>query len=68
MCIAYHLRPVGFVEFDITEAVRNWQSGDPNYGLLLLATNENTLGRGIRFFSKESGDSNRHAFVNVLCN
>ena len=53
--------------FDITEALRNWQSGDPNYGVLLLATNENTLGRGIRFYSNASGNSRQHAFVHVLC-
>ena len=28
------------MEFDITEAMRNWQNGDPNYGVLLMATNE----------------------------
>ena len=64
LCI---VRPAGFLEFDITEAMRNWQSGDPNYGVLLLATNENTLGRGIRFFSNAYGDSGKHALVNVLC-
>ncbi|CAI8017849.1 hypothetical protein GBAR_LOCUS10769 [Geodia barretti] len=63
----YTSRPAGFIEFDITEALRNWQSGDPNYGVLLLATNENALGRGIRFYSNARGNSQQHAFVNVLC-
>ncbi|CAI8044472.1 hypothetical protein GBAR_LOCUS24667, partial [Geodia barretti] len=63
----YTSRPAGFIEFDITEALRNWQSGDPNYGVLLLATNEKALGRDIRFYSKASRNSQQHAFVNVLC-
>ena len=57
-----------FIEFDITEAVRNWKSGDPNYGLLLMATNENTNGRDIRFASNGNSNENQHAYVNVLCN
>ena len=61
------LRPAGFIEFDITEALRNWKSGDPNYGVLLLATNENALGRSIRFYSNARVNSEQHAFVNVLC-
>ena len=60
-------RPAGFVEFDITEAMRNWQYGDPNYGVLLMATNEDEEGRGLRFASNTSSDSSRHAFVRVLC-
>ena len=60
-------RPSGFVEIDITRAMRNWQRGDPNYGVVLLATNERDAGRDIRFYSNASGDSKKHAFVNVLC-
>jgi hypothetical protein len=60
-------RPAGFVEFDITEAVRNWKSGDPNYGVLLLATNEDALGRDTRFVSKTDSNTSKHAYVNVLC-
>ena len=56
------------MEFDITEAMRNWQNGDPNYGVLLRATNENALGRDIRFYSNAETDTSRHAYVNVLCN
>ena len=62
-----YLRPFGFMEFDITEAMRNWRNGDPNYGVLLMATNENDLGRSIRFYSNAETDTTRHAFVNVLC-
>ena len=65
---SFSLRPGGFIEIDITRTMRNWKSGDPNYGVVLLATNENELERGIRFFSNASGDSSKHAFVNVLCN
>ena len=60
-------RPSGFMEFDITEAMRNWQNGDPNYGVLLMATKENGIGRDIRFYSNAETDTSRHAYVNVLC-
>ena len=60
-------RPAGFVEFDVTNAVRNWRNGNSNYGVLLRATNENSEGRDIRFFSKSYSDSSKHAFINVLC-
>ena len=63
----YTNRPAGFVEFDVTNAVRNWANGNSNYGVLLRATTEYTEGRGIRFFSKSHSDSSRHAFINVLC-
>ena len=60
-------RPRGFMEFDITEAMRNWKFGDPNYGVLLLASNEDAVGRDLRFGSKSNSDSSRRPFVNVLC-
>ena len=60
-------RPRGFVEFDITDAVKSWRSGTPNYGLLIRATNELATGRDIRFASKEYSDRSKHAFVRVLC-
>ena len=55
------------MEFDITEVMRNWKYGDPNYGVLLLATNENALGRDTRFYSNAHSDHTRHAYINVLC-
>ena len=57
------------MEFDVTRAVLNWRSEnpDPNYGLLLLATNENELGRDTRFYSNAESDTSRHAYINVLC-
>ena len=64
----YTSRPRGFVEFDITGAIRSWKQGFYNYGLLLKVVNEQSNGRDLRFFSKESADSSKHAFVNVMCN
>ena len=61
-------RPQGFIEFDVTEAVRNWQDGDPNYGILVWATNEDDQGRDIRFYSSSYSDSSKHSFIKVLCN
>jgi len=60
-------RPRGFVEFDITNAVRRWSKGLPNNGLVIRATNELTPGRGIRFASKAMSDKKQHAYVLVLC-
>ena len=63
----YTNRPSGFVEFDVTDAVKNWRGGNPNYGVLLRATNEYTEGRDIRFYSNAHTDKTKHAFINVLC-
>ena len=63
----YTKRPPGFVAFDVTDAVKNWRGGNPNYGVLLRATNENTEGRDIRFYSNRHSDKTKHAFINVLC-
>ena len=57
----------GFVEFDITDAVKSWRSGTPNYGLLIRATNELASGRDIRFASNRYSDTSKRAFVQVLC-
>ncbi len=59
-------RPAGYVEFDITEAMRNWKSGQPNYGLLVWATNEDAEGRDLRFYSRNN--SKNKPLVKVLCN
>ena len=63
----YISRPQGFVEFDITKAIHHWQKGQPNYGVVIWATNEDTPGRDTRFVSNASSDTNTHAYVNVLC-
>ena len=44
-------RPSGYVEFDITEAARNWKLGQPNYGVVILSINEDVCGRDTRFYS-----------------
>ena len=57
-----------YIEFnitDITEASRNWKSGESNYGVLVWATNENEKGRDIRFFSRERATGK--PYVNVFC-
>ena len=54
-----------YIEFNITEASHNWKSGEPNYGVLVWATNENEKGRDIRFFSRERATGK--PYVNVLC-
>ena len=61
-------RPAGFVEFDVTQAMINWKSGAPNYGLIVRATNEETEGRNLRFYSQEASPSGRAPIIKVLCN
>ena len=63
----YSGRPSGYMEFDVTEAVRNWVKGDPTYGLLVMAKNVHEVGRDLRFGSREHSDYTKHPFVNVLC-
>ena len=48
-------QPPRYVQFDITDASRNWLSGKSNYGLRLLvyATNEDVVGYDLRFHSQE---------------
>ena len=60
-------RPAGFVELDITDAVKKWSGGVPNNGLVIRATNELKRGRSIRFASNAMSDSSKHAFVLVRC-
>lgn len=63
----FPFRPAGFVEFDITSAVRSWRSGVPNYGVVIRAVNELAPGRAIRFASNAHKDSFKHPFARVLC-
>jgi hypothetical protein len=63
----YPGRPSGYMEFDVTRAVKNWAVGEPNYGLLVWATNEHELGRDIRFFSQSYADAKMHPVLRVLC-
>eukprot|EP00731_Ephydatia_muelleri_P012436 Em0006g1330a len=57
----------GYVEFDMTEAARNWKDGAANNGLLVWATNENEAGTDLRFYSRRHIDATKRPFVNVLC-
>lgn len=63
----YTSRPRGFVEFDVTAAVKSWKNGVANNGLVIRATNELQKGRDIRFASNAERDSSKHAVVHVLC-
>ena len=63
----FPLRPSGFMEFDVTNAVKSWRHGVPNYGLLIRATNELDRGRSIRFASNAMRDRSKHAFILVRC-
>ena len=60
-------RPSGFVQFDVTDAVKDWSSGVPNNGLVIRATNELVVGRSNRFASNGNSDTSRHAYVLVHC-
>ena len=56
-------RPLGYVEFDITEAARNWKAGEPNCGVVLLAVNEDVGGSEIRFYSHRHTNPEYHPFM-----
>lgn len=54
----------GYIEWDITSIVRNWIAGEPNYGVLLSASNETVLGREIRFYDqKNSSNEKPHLII-----
>ena len=63
----YTGRAAGYMEFDVTVAVKSWLSGDPNYGLLVWDVTENFDGRDIRFHSRETSDTSKRPFLNVFC-
>ena len=63
----YAGRPSGFVEIDVSLAVKYWSVGKPNYGLLIWATNEDKYGRDTRFFSKSNKDSSTHPYIMINC-
>lgn len=64
----YAYRDPGFVEMDVTSAVKDWTAGKPNYGLVMWATNEDRDTRDIRFLSKTHSDSSKHAYLRIYCN
>ena len=59
-------RPAGYIEFDVTKAMIKWKI-EPNYGLIVRATNEDTDGRELQFFSRDVPNDEYRPFVNVLC-
>lgn len=59
--------PPGWVEFDVSPAAQWWRVGKPNYGMVLVAANEATPGRDLRFASNRHGDSSKHAYVELVC-
>ena len=63
----YANRPPGFVEIEVTSAVKDWKAGKPNHGLLLWATNEDQNGRDTRFLSKSHNDSSQHPYIQINC-
>ena len=64
----YPHRPRGFVGIDVNSAVNAWNSGCPNYGVVIWATNEHVEGRDTRFASNADHDSSRHAYIILNCN
>ena len=63
----YPGRPRGFMEFDVTKALRDWRKGKPNYGLLLKTANEKLNGRDLRFASKTWKNRAWHPHIMVEC-
>ena len=47
-----------WVEFDVTNAVKNWLQGEENYGLLIKVNDETIDTRDLRFFSRENTQDN----------
>ena len=54
-----------WIEFDITEAAQNWKAGEPNYGVVIWANNEDVNGRDVRFYSRER--STNRPYLKVHC-
>ena len=63
----YPGHPKGFVGITVTSAVKDWNSGYPNYGVVIWATNEDQPGREPRFASKSESDSTKHPYIVVNC-
>ena len=55
-----------YISWDITTTATNWLNGQPNYGIVLSAANEDVLGRDIRFYSRER-TRDLVPYVDVLC-
>ncbi len=55
----------GFITWDITTTASNWIAGQQNYGVVISVSNEDTIGRDIRFFSRER--LSNKPYLSVLC-
>ncbi len=55
----------GFITWDITTTASNWIAGEQNYGVVMSVSNEDTIGRDIRFYSRER--SSNKPYLSVLC-
>ena len=56
----------GYIVWDITTTAQNWLAGQPNHGILLMASNEDENGREIRFHSRESSPD-QAPYLEVTC-
>ena len=54
-----------WIEFNITEAAKNWNTGQPNYGVVIWSTRENENGQDVHFYSCEH-DINR-PYIEIQC-
>ena len=55
----------GYIVWEITNIARNWRRGEANNGVILSASNENEVGRDIRFYSRERQSS--RPYMTVEC-
>lgn len=44
-----------YISWDITPTAKNWLMGAANHGILLSASNEDQVGRDIRFYGRKHG-------------
>ncbi len=58
--------PAGYTSWNVTHMAGNWLSGQPNRGVLLMVSNEDQLGREIRFYSREHS-LNRAPYLEIVC-
>ena len=63
--VCFHSESV--LELDITEAAKNWHSGDPNNGVLIWVTNEDCNGCDVRFHSREKNNKSLRPALYIFC-
>jgi len=52
--------------WDLTALTQKWVSGTPNYGVMLWATNEDSAGYTMRFYSSETTNSSDRPYLYVV--